>query len=91
VTPQAALTTLTTKLYFKSFRKKNSDGRFLELVRRFLKSGYFEFKQVFNSFSGSPQGGIISPILANIYLDKLDKFIEKIILENTLGNYFTTQ
>ena len=65
--------------------EKIGDGRFLELVRRFLKSGYFEFKQVFNSFSGSPQGGIISPILANIYLNKFDKFMDGLISENTMG------
>jgi hypothetical protein len=56
--------------------KKIRDGRFLELIRRFLKAGYFEFKQVHNSLSGTPQGGIISPILANIYLHEFDKYMD---------------
>jgi len=56
--------------------KKISDGRFLELIRRFLKAGYFEFHQVKNSLSGVPQGGIISPILSNIYLHEFDVYME---------------
>lgn len=66
--------------------RKISDGRFLELIRRFLKAGYFEFKQVHNSLSGTPQGGIISPILANIYLYELDKYMEELIKENLTNN-----
>ena len=65
--------------------KKIKDGRFLELIRRFLKAGYFEFKQMHNSLSGTPQGGIISPILANIYLHELDKYMEALIRETTKG------
>ena len=52
------------------------DGRFLNLVRRLLKAGYMENWQRYNTYSGTPQGGIISPLLANIYLDKLDKWVE---------------
>lgn len=36
--------------------KKIKDGRFLELIRRFLKAGYFEFRQIHNTLSGTPQG-----------------------------------
>jgi len=56
--------------------KKVTDGRIIELVRRFLKAGYFEFHQVRYSLTGTPQGGIISPVLANIYLHELDVFME---------------
>ena len=49
----------------KLLAKKICDGRLLELIRRFLKAGYFEFKQVHNSLSGTPQGSNLSPILAN--------------------------
>ena len=52
------------------------DGRFLNLVRRLLKAGYMENWQRYNTYSGIPQGGTISPLLANIYLDKLDKWVE---------------
>ena len=57
--------------------RKISDGRFLNLISKFLKAGYMEFKQVHNSLTGTPQGGIVSPILANIYLHELDVFMEQ--------------
>ncbi len=66
--------------------RRISDGRFLELIKRFLKSGYFEFKQVHNTLSGTPQGGIISPILANVYLHELDIFMDKICKEYSTDN-----
>lgn len=53
------------------------DERFLRLIRKFLKAGYLEEWHYHNTYSGTPQGGIISPILANIYLDKLDRFMER--------------
>ncbi|MDE7246830.1 MAG: group II intron reverse transcriptase/maturase [Lachnospiraceae bacterium] len=54
------------------------DERFLRLIRKFLRAGYLEDWKYHNTYSGTPQGGIISPILANIYLDKLDKFMAKL-------------
>lgn len=54
------------------------DDRFLRLIRKFLKAGYLEDWKYHNTYSGTPQGGIISPILANIYLDKLDSFMGKL-------------
>lgn len=51
------------------------DDRFLRLIRKFLNAGYMENWKFYNTYSGTPQGGIISPILANIYLDKLDKYM----------------
>ena len=54
-----------------------ADERFIRLIRKFLKAGYIEDWQFHNTYSGTPQGGIISPILANIYLDKLDKYIKE--------------
>ena len=54
-----------------------ADERFIRLIRKFLKAGYVEGWQFNNTYSGTPQGGIISPILANIYLDKLDKYIKE--------------
>lgn len=58
--------------------RKISDGRVIELIRRFLKTGYLERHQVRNSLTGTPQGGLISPILANIYLHELDKYAEEL-------------
>ncbi len=54
---------------------KIKDTRFIVLIRKFLKAGYLEDFKYYNTYSGTPQGGIISPILANIYLHELDKFI----------------
>ncbi|MBR0600664.1 reverse transcriptase domain-containing protein, partial [Sinanaerobacter chloroacetimidivorans] len=65
--------------------QKIEDGRFIELIRRFLKAGYLEFKQMHRSLSGCPQGGIISPILSNIYLNEFDKYMDEIINKNTKG------
>ena len=58
-------------------RERISDERFLRLIRKFLNAGYMEKWTYNNTYSGTPQGGIISPILANIYLDKFDKYIKK--------------
>lgn len=58
-------------------KERITDERFIHLVRKFLKAGYIEEWQFHNTYSGTPQGGIISPILANIYLDKLDKYIKE--------------
>ena len=56
-------------------KERISDERFIRLIRKFLRAGYIEDWTFHNTFSGTPQGGIISPILANIYLDKLDKYM----------------
>jgi group II intron reverse transcriptase/maturase len=58
--------------------KKIADGRIIELVRRFLKAGYLEFHQVHNSLTGTPQGNVASPLLANVYLHELDIFAEEL-------------
>lgn len=57
--------------------KKIKDARLTKLIYKFLKAGYLEDFQYNNTYSGTPQGGIISPLLANIYLHELDKFVEK--------------
>jgi len=61
-------------------REKIHDGRFMNLVSGLLKAGYLEQWNYRPTFSGTPQGGIISPLLANIYLDRLDKFVETTLL-----------
>jgi group II intron reverse transcriptase/maturase len=57
-------------------REKIHDNRFLRLVENLLKAGYLEGWRYGATYSGTPQGGIISPVLANLYLDRLDKFVE---------------
>lgn len=57
--------------------EKIHDNRFLRLIRNMLKAGYLEDWEYHDTLSGVPQGGTVSPILSNIYLDKLDKFVEQ--------------
>lgn len=54
-----------------------SDRRVLKLIRKWLKSGIMDKGMYIESEIGSPQGGVISPLLANIYLDYLDTLWEK--------------
>ena len=63
-----------------------NDVRFIRLIRKFLKAGYMEHWQFNHTYSGTPQGGIISPILANIYLDKFDKFMDEYAKKFDKGN-----
>ncbi len=60
-------------------RERIADDRFIRLIRKFLNAGYVEDWVFHNTYSGTPQGGIVSPILANIYLDKLDKYVKEYI------------
>jgi group II intron reverse transcriptase/maturase len=60
--------------------EKVKDNRFLRLMQQFLKSGYMEDWKYNATLSGCPQGGILSPLLSNIYMDKFDQFMEEHIL-----------
>lgn len=62
------------------------DQKFLRLIWKFLRAGYLEEWSFNKTYSGVPQGGIISPILANIYLDKLDKYMETYAETFNVGN-----
>ena len=60
--------------------EKLHDNRFLGLLKYLLKAGYVEDWKYGRTLSGTPQGGVVSPILANIYLDRLDKFVENVLI-----------
>src|SRR3954452_9489807 len=67
-------------------QEKIHDNRFLILVENLLKAGYLEQWDYRPTLSGTPQGGIVSPLLANIYLDRLDEFVERTLIpEHTRG------
>jgi len=67
-------------------RENIQDNRFLRLIEGALKAGYCEEWKFHPSLSGSPQGGIVSPILSNIYMDRLDKFVQNTLIpENMHG------
>jgi group II intron reverse transcriptase/maturase len=66
--------------------EKIHDNRFLRLLRNMLTAGYLQDWKWGATLSGVPQGGIASPVLSNIYLHKLDVFIEKVLIpEYTRG------
>ena len=66
-------------------KERIEDERFIRLIRKFLNAGYIEEWTFHKTYSGTPQGGIISPVLANIYLDKLDKYMNEYILKFDRG------
>ncbi len=61
----------------ESLRKKIADKRFIKLIGEMLKAGYLEEWEYHPTYSGAPQGGTVSPILSNIYLDALDSFMQE--------------
>src|ERR1700678_3178335 len=66
--------------------EKIHDQRFLRLIRNMLKAGYLEDWEYHDTLSGCPQGGVASPVLSNIYLHKLDEFVETVLIpEYTRG------
>ena len=60
--------------------EKIHDNRFLRLLRNMLQAGYLEDWEWNATLSGAPQGGVVSPVLSNIYLDRLDKFVETVLI-----------
>jgi group II intron reverse transcriptase/maturase len=66
-------------------QERISDERFTRLIRKFLNAGYIEDWVYHKTYSGTPQGGIVSPLLANIYLDRLDKYVKEYIKRFDLG------
>ncbi len=71
---------LNHEVMLSILREHIHDGRFLRLIETLLQAGYLEDWRYHATVSGSPQGGILSPMLSNIYLDKLDTFVETELL-----------
>lgn len=68
--------TLDHNLILQFLRKRVTDGSILKLIESFLKSGVVTEKGLERTEIGSPQGGVISPLLANIYLNEFDQFMK---------------
>ena len=67
-------------LLIKVLEENIHDGRFIRLMRELLDAGYMKDWTFNRTLSGVPQGGIVSPLLSNILLDKLDKFVETTLI-----------
>lgn len=68
---------ISHKKLMKILTKYIADGTVLDMIWKWLKAGYMEEGKFHNSESGTPQGGVISPLLANIFLNELDWELEK--------------
>ena len=72
---------LSHELLLSILRETIKDERFMRLISGLLKADISAQDWRWNqTYSGSPQGSIVSPILANLYLDKLDKFVETVLI-----------
>ena len=77
---------LDHEIMIKILAEKIRDNRFLRLMRNMLRAGYLEDWRWNATLSGAPQGGVVSPILSNIYLHRLDDFAENTLIpEYTRG------
>ena len=74
---QGYFDTIDHERLMKLLKKNVSDGRVLEIIERLLKAGVLEDGTYEVSETGTPQGGVISPLLSNIYLDELDHLMER--------------
>jgi RNA-directed DNA polymerase len=66
----------------KVIAKRIMDGKILRLIKQFLDAGYMEDRKYHRTYSGPPQGGVLSPLLANIFLHQLDAYMVKILGAN---------
>jgi group II intron reverse transcriptase/maturase len=78
--------TINHQTLLNILKEKIMDNRFLRLIENLLRSGYMEDWKYNDTLNGCPQGGILSPLLSNIYLDKFDQYVEKeLISQYTKG------
>ena len=75
---QGCFDNINHEILIEILGRKIKDSRFLNVIRQFLKAGYIENWEYHATYSGSPQGGICSPTLANIYLNELDRKFQEI-------------
>ncbi|MCX4487820.1 reverse transcriptase domain-containing protein [Streptomyces anulatus] len=68
------------QVVIETLAERIHDGRFLRLVRNMLEAGYMDDWTWGATLSGAPQGGVLSPLLSNIYLHRLDSFVEKVLI-----------
>jgi group II intron reverse transcriptase/maturase len=74
------------EILIKIIRRRIKDERFIRLIYKAIKAGYFEFGEYKHSIIGTPQGSIISPLLCNIYMNFFDKYIDFLSGKFSLGD-----
>jgi retron-type reverse transcriptase len=73
--------TLNHELLVSTLREHIHDGRFIKLIQNLLDAGYVEDWNDHHTLRGVPQGSIVSPVLSTILLDKLDRFVETVLVQ----------
>jgi group II intron reverse transcriptase/maturase len=76
----ACFTSLDHEILLATLAEQIHDSRFLRLVAQLLKAGYLEDWRSHPTLSGVPQGAVASPVLSNVYLNRLDQFVETVLL-----------
>jgi group II intron reverse transcriptase/maturase len=77
---------LDHEIMLSALAENIDDNRFLRLIKQMLKAGYLEDWEWNATLSGVPQGGVVSPVPSNVYLDQMDKFTETVLIpEYTRG------
>jgi group II intron reverse transcriptase/maturase len=71
---------LDHEVMIETLAEKIHDNRFLRLIRNMLTAGYLEDWRWNATLSGAPQGGVVSPVLSNIYLHRLDTYVETVLI-----------
>lgn len=71
---------LSHDLLLSTLKEKIHDGRFVNLIRKLLDAGYLEDWAFHRTYSGVPQGSVLSPLLSNLLLDKLDRYVETVLI-----------
>lgn len=72
--------TIDHEILLKLLGANIHDGRFIRLIGNMLKAGYVEDWKFNQTISGTPQGGVISPLLANIYLNQFDQWVDTVLI-----------
>ncbi len=81
-------TSLDHSVLLETLSERIRDGRFIRLIRELLTAGYLEEWKFHETYSGTPQGGICSPLLTNIYLHRLDTYVtETLVPAYTKGRH----
>lgn len=72
--------TINHDVLMRTLSERIHDGRFLRLIRELLTAGYLDDWQHHRTLSGTPQGGVLSPLLSNIYLHQFDQWVETVLI-----------